>query len=57
MIRSAFPDNIVLAAANMNVLGVITVALLFGAALATMGPQVELGWWVCDQGVRIGVGV
>ncbi|KAG2490985.1 hypothetical protein HYH03_010658 [Edaphochlamys debaryana] len=39
VVRSAFPDNIFAAAASMNVLGIITVSLLFGAALSVMGPE------------------
>ncbi|GIL53007.1 hypothetical protein Vafri_8717 [Volvox africanus] len=39
VIKSAFPDNIFQAAATMNVLGIITVSLLMGAALSSMGPE------------------
>ncbi|GLC48509.1 hypothetical protein PLESTB_000105800 [Pleodorina starrii] len=39
VIKSAFPDNVFQAAANMNVLGIITVSLLMGAALSSMGPE------------------
>ncbi|PNW77902.1 hypothetical protein CHLRE_10g456400v5 [Chlamydomonas reinhardtii] len=39
VIKSAFPDNVFAAAVNMNVLGIITVSLLMGAALSSMGPE------------------
>jgi hypothetical protein len=35
--REVVPDNIVAAAVNMNILGVITFSLMFGVALASMG--------------------
>ncbi|KXZ54628.1 hypothetical protein GPECTOR_4g693 [Gonium pectorale] len=46
VIKSAFPDNVFAAAASMNVLGIITVSLLMGAALSSLGapaaPFIEL---------------
>ena len=36
-----FPDNVVAAAVDMNILGVITFSLLFGLALASLGPQAD----------------
>ncbi|EFJ47360.1 hypothetical protein VOLCADRAFT_61486, partial [Volvox carteri f. nagariensis] len=39
VIKSAFPDNVFQAAASMNVLGIITVSLLMGAALSAMGTE------------------
>ena len=41
IVRSAVPDNVVAAAAGMNVLGVITFSLFFGACLAALGEQAE----------------
>ena len=37
VIRSIFPENIALAAVNMNILGIITFSLFFGIALASLG--------------------
>jgi Na+/H+-dicarboxylate symporter len=37
--RSLVPDNVVAAAVNMNILGVITVSLFFGACLSGLGEQ------------------
>jgi Na+/H+-dicarboxylate symporter len=37
--KGAFPKNIIAAMADMNVLGVITFSLLFGAALTTIGER------------------
>ena len=39
--RAAVPNNVVAAAADMNILGVITFALFFGLCLAGIGPQAE----------------
>ena len=39
--RNMFPDNIALAAVNMNILGIITFSLMFGLALASMGDAGE----------------
>lgn len=35
--RNMFPENIALAAVNMNILGIITFSLMFGLALAATG--------------------
>ena len=35
--RNMIPDNVVLAAVNMNILGIITFSLFFGLALASLG--------------------
>ena len=40
--RSMFPPNIVKAAADMNILGVISFSLFFGAVIAQMGPEAPL---------------
>ena len=37
--RLVVPDNVVVAAVDTNVLGIITFSLLFGWALSTLGPQ------------------
>lgn len=37
LVRSIVPDNVVAAAVNMNVLGVISFSLFFGACLSSMG--------------------
>ena len=39
--RNMFPDNVAAAAVDMNILGVITFSLLFGLALASLGPQAD----------------
>ena len=39
--RAAVPDNVVAAAAGMNILGVITFSLFFGLCLAALGDQAE----------------
>lgn len=39
--RSIFPDNIALAAVDMNILGVVTFSLFFGMALATLGEAAD----------------
>ena len=41
VMRSMFPDNVAAAAVDMNILGVITFSLLFGLALASLGPQAD----------------
>ena len=41
VLRSMFPDNIAVAAVDANILGVITFSLLFGLALAGLGPQAD----------------
>lgn len=41
VIDNMFPDNIAAAAVDMNILGVITFSLLFGLALASLGPQAD----------------
>ena len=35
------PDNVVLAAVNMNILGIITFSLFFGICLASLGDQAD----------------
>lgn len=47
--RSAAPDNVVRAAADMNVLGVITASLFFGLCLAAQGEAAD--GWVAGVGV------
>lgn len=37
LVRSVVPDNVFTAAANMNVLGIISFSLFFGACLASLG--------------------
>ena len=39
--RSMVPDNVMRAAVDSNILGVITFSLLFGLALAALGPQAD----------------
>lgn len=39
--RNMVPDNVVLAAVNMNILGIITFSLFFGICLASMGSQAD----------------
>ncbi|DBA93948.1 TPA: hypothetical protein ACH3X1_001610 [Trebouxia sp. C0004] len=39
--RNMFPDNVVAAAVNMNILGVITFSLFFGLCLSTVGDAAE----------------
>ena len=36
-----FPDNVATAAVNMNILGVITVSLFFGACLSMLGDAAD----------------
>ena len=35
------PDNVVVAAVNMNILGIITFSLFFGICLASLGSQAD----------------
>ena len=37
VVRNMFPENVALAAVNMNILGIITFSLMFGLALASIG--------------------
>ena len=37
VVRNMFPENIAVAAVNMNILGIITFSLMFGLALASIG--------------------
>ena len=39
--RSAVPDNVVAAAVNMNILGIITFSLFFGLCLSQLGEQAD----------------
>ena len=39
--RNMIPDNVVLAAVNMNILGIITFSLFFGICLASLGNQAD----------------
>ncbi|CAL5228220.1 g11310 [Coccomyxa viridis] len=39
--RNMVPDNVVLAAVNMNILGIITFSLFFGICLASLGDQAD----------------
>ncbi|KAL4419638.1 hypothetical protein ABPG77_008579 [Micractinium sp. CCAP 211/92] len=39
--RQVVPDNIVAAAVDMNVLGIITFSLMFGLALSSLGPAAD----------------
>ncbi|KAK9806122.1 hypothetical protein WJX72_002273 [[Myrmecia] bisecta] len=39
--RNMFPDNIARAAVDMNILGIITVSLLFGWCLSMLGPEAD----------------
>ena len=39
--RNMVPDNVVVAAVNMNVLGIITFSLFFGICLASLGSQAD----------------
>ena len=39
--RQALPDNVVAAAVDMNILGVITFSLFFGVCLASLGEQAD----------------
>lgn len=39
--RNMIPDNVVLAAVNMNILGIITFSLFFGICLASLGDQAD----------------
>ncbi|CAL8471163.1 g10705 [Coccomyxa elongata] len=39
--RSAVPDNVVAAAVNMNILGIITFSLFFGLCLSQLGDQAD----------------
>ncbi len=39
VLRNMFPDNIVSAAVNMNILGVITFSLFFGICLVGLGDE------------------
>ena len=39
--QTMFPDNVVAAAVNMNILGVITFSLFFGLCLSQLGPQAD----------------
>ena len=41
VVRSMFPDNVATAAVNMNILGVITVSLFFGACLSMLGEAAD----------------
>lgn len=37
VVRNMFPENVAVAAVNMNILGIITFSLMFGLALASIG--------------------
>ena len=39
--RNMIPENVVLAAVNMNILGIITFSLFFGVCLASLGDQAD----------------
>ena len=39
--RNMVPDNVVVAAVNMNILGIITFSLFFGICLASLGSQAD----------------
>ena len=39
--RNMVPDNVVLAAVDMNILGIITFSLFFGICLASLGDQAD----------------
>ena len=39
--RNMVPDNVVVAAVNMNMLGIITFSLFFGICLASLGSQAD----------------
>ena len=39
--RNMVPDNVVLAAVNMNILGIITFSLFFGICLASLGSRAD----------------
>lgn len=41
VVRNMFPENIALAAVNMNILGIITFSLMFGLALASIGEAAD----------------
>ena len=41
VLRTMFPDNVVAAAVNMNILGVITFSLFFGLCLSQLGPEAD----------------
>lgn len=39
VVTTMFPDNVVRAAVDMNILGVITFSLFFGICLSRLGPE------------------
>lgn len=41
VLRNLFPKNAFVAAGNLNILGVITMSILFGLGLTSMGPEAD----------------